>query len=535
MSWLDFLKGRSKRSTTNAKDPHKWFVDWWTGGAKTSSGVSVNESSALTYTPFWAAVRVISGAVASLPLITYKRVAAGKERAPRDIPYTLLHDRANPFMSAMKLRETLQNHALTYGNGYANIERDGGGRPIALWPLLPNRTARKIDNGGLPYYEVYVPGDAIRVLPDDDVLHIYGLGFDGLSGYNVVRHHKEAIGLGMATKQYGAALFGNGAIPGGTLEHPEKLSDEAAKRLKVSWEAAHQGLDQSHRVAILEEGMKWNQTGISPEDAQCLETQKFSVDDIARIFNIPPHKLASMDRATFSNIEQQSMDFLTQTLYYWLRTWETECNSKLISPSKQGVLFVEHLVDGFLRGDLASRYAAYNVGRNGGWLNVNDIRGLENMNSIGPEGDIYLEPLNMRPAGSGGNDAVPVPMPANTDDQRNLYEECWRGLLTKESKAIQRLAAKPDTLLSKGMRWYTDHQGHIYRVIEPALRAAWGPALANLMAQRIAERYTVKAIETLESCIDKNEDIERAMTLAEELMPPVMAMQMIGAHIDGNK
>jgi len=195
-------------------------------------------------------------------------------------------------------------------------------------------------------------------------------------------------------------------------------------------------------------------------------------------------------------------------------------------------LFVEHLVDGFLRGDLASRYAAYNVGRTGGWLNVNDIRRLENMNSIGPDGDVYLEPMNMRPAGSGGEE--PVPEPVNDDDQRNLYTECWRGLLTKESKAIQRLASKSDTLLSKGTAWYDDHRGHIYRVIEPALRTQWGPALSNLMAQRIAERYTAKAITTLRTCVDKNEDIERAMTLAEELMPPVMADQMIGAYADGN-
>jgi len=259
-------------------------------------------------------------------------------------------------------------------------------------------------------------------LPDANVLHIKGLGFDGYTGYNVVHYHKEAIGYGQAVKEYGARFFSGNANPDGILEHPETLSKEAAERLADSWNKNYGGLSKAHRIAVLEEGMKWTKIGVEPEKAQAIEIQKYTVDDCARIFLIPPHKLASMEHSTFSKIEEQNIDFVTSTMLYWFRKWEQECNYKLFLPSEQATMFCEILADALLRGDTKSRYEAFNIGRMGGWLSVNDIRQWENLNPIGPEGDIYLEPLNMKPAGTETpQPEPPSPEPDNQDDARQAH------------------------------------------------------------------------------------------------------------------
>ncbi len=419
----------SKRSTTS--NPSQWFIDWVQGGVATSSGVQVNAQSALKYTPFWAGVRIISGTLAELPFIVYSRLEkGGKDRQQGHRVYKLLHDRPNDYMDALTFRETRQAHVLTYGNGYAEIQRDGAGRAIALWPLMPDRTQRKIRNG-VPYYEVRLPVGGTVKLPDQNVLHIKGLGFDGYSGYNVVQYHKEAIGYGIAVKEYGARFFSNDAAPGGVLEHPASLSDKAEKHLKESWNAGHTGLKQAHRMAILEEGMTWKQQGVDPKTAQALEVQKYTVDDCSRIFQIPPHLLGSMDRATFNNIEEQNLKFLTMTMLYWFRKWEMECNYKLFSATERPRLFAEILYDALLRGDIQKRYAAYQIGRLGGWLSVNMILEKENMNPIGPKGDIFLEPLNMKEAGTVAADADND----NTDRAlRGLVDEAVTRVVTKQSK-----------------------------------------------------------------------------------------------------
>jgi len=394
----------AKVMRSGTANPSQWLVDWVRGGRPSSSGVNVTSKVALQYTPFWAAVRIISGTIGSLPFLVYRRTADGKERVITHRLYKLLHNRPNPYMDALTFIETRQAHALCYGNGYAEIQRDGGGRPIALWPLLPDKTFRKISSEGVPFYEVHPTKGAVVTLPDYNVLHIKGLGYDGYSGYNVVQMQKEAIGYGIAVKEYGARFFSGSANPGGVLEHPKVLGDVAKENLRRTWEANQGGLSNAHRTAILEEGMTWNPMGVEPKKAQALEVQKYNVDDISRIFNIPPHKLGSMDRATFSNIEEQNIDFIQMTMMYWFRTWEQECNYKLFMPSEQDTMFCEILVAALLRGNITARYAAYNIGRTAGFLSVNDIRRMENMNGIGDAGDIYLEPLNMKEAGTDPDD-----------------------------------------------------------------------------------------------------------------------------------
>ncbi len=469
-----------KRSTTS--NPAQWFVDWIRGGSESSSGVNVSEDSALKHSPFWAAIRVISGAVSSLPLLTYQRQSDGnKDRATSHPVYKLLHDKPNQYMTAGKFYESRTAHALIYGNGYAEIQRDGGGRPIALWPLLPDRVARDVTESGVPFYRVMVDAGNIVTVADANMLHIPGLGANGYVGYPVVQYQKEAIGLGVATKQFGARFFSNDANPGGVLEHPGKLDDEAHKRLKKSWAAVHSGLDNAHRVAILEEGLKWAGTGVSPEAAQAIETQKFSVDDIARIFNLPPHMIGSMDSATFTNIEQQKIDFLTRTLVYWLRIWESEIDCKLFSAAEQKTFFVEFLMDSLLRGDSAARSTAYTAGRMGGWLSVNDVRRFENMNSIGEKGDEYLVPFNMRVAGEEPPEPAPpaLPAPAEDDDEdqerhRPQFEQLWRRMITKEVNALQ-TAAKKGNAKDKAVReFYDKHEQYMLEVLGPALFAYCG-------------------------------------------------------------
>lgn len=416
----------------NLKNPDQWFVNWVRGGSETSSGANVSQLTAMQYTPFWASVRIISGTLAFLPFIVYRREEDGKVRVPTHPAFKLLHDRANDFIDALTLKETLQAHALTYGNGFAEIQRNGAGRPIALWPLLPNRVWRRIGDDGKPFYEIRLPDGKTTLLDDLNVLHIKGLGFDGYTGYNVVAMQKEAIGYGIAVKAYAGRFFSGDATPGGVLEHPQNLSKTALDNLYASWNNRHQGLHSSQRLQILEEGMKYTPIGVNPEQAQSLEVQKYTVDDCARIFNIPPHKIASMERATFSNIEEQNLDFISSTMMYWFRTWEQECDYKLFMPSEHGRLFCEILADGMLRGKFQQRMQGYSIGRLAGLYTINDMLRLENMNTIGPEGDVHIVPLNMKPAGTE-NPVEPEP-DDNSDDadraQRELIASTFQRVIT---------------------------------------------------------------------------------------------------------
>ena len=432
--------GYEKRSGT--ANPAQWLIDWVRGGGPTASGVNVSAQSALKFTPFWACVRIISGTVGALPFLTYKHATGGgKDRQPNHRVYKLLHDRPNPHMDALTFIETRQAHVLNYGNGYAEIQRDGGGRPVALWPLLPNMTQRKMGDDGTPYYLVRLPkgGGEVR-LADENVLHIKGLGFDGYTGYNVVAFHKEALGYGIAVKEYGARFFANDASPGGVLEHPglTPLSDKARANLKASWGRDHGSLKNSHRMQLLEEGIKWKQTGVDPAQAQALETQKLTIDDCARIFQIPPHKIGSMEFSKFNNVEHLQIEFHTATMLYWYRKWELECNYKLFMPAERGKYFCQLLVDGLLRGDIKTRYAAYNIGRTAGFLCVDDIREWENLNPLPDgKGKIFLEPLNMKPAGT--DDPVdPKPEPDDDDDNnrahRDLIVDVFKRVVAKYQK-----------------------------------------------------------------------------------------------------
>ena len=365
---------------------------------RSTSGKNVNERTAMQTTAVYSCVRILSEAIASLPVHLYRYAGRGKERVYDHPLYYLLHDEPNPEMTSFVFRETLMSHLLIWGNAYAQIIRDGGGRVLGLYPLLPDKVEVDRDGKGELYYVYNRYGDENpnfgeygRVyLPPEDVLHIPGLGFDGLVGYSPIAMAKNAVGMTLACEEYGAGFFENGATPGGVLEHPGVLKDPA--KVRESWHAVYGGSKNAGKVAVLEEGMKYQQIGIPPEEAQFLETRKFQVDEIARLYRIPPHMVGDLDKSSFSNIEQQSLEFVKHTLDPWVIRWEQSLQKALLLPQEKREYFVKLNVDGLLRGDYQSRMTGYSVGRQNGWLSANDIREMEDMNPIPAEegGDLYL-------------------------------------------------------------------------------------------------------------------------------------------------
>lgn len=396
---MGFLANTLRSWVSSPKSLRDPALALWFGPGPTASGAAVDEYSALNYSAYWQGVRAISEPVGSLPLFHYRRLKPrGRERIPDSRLNRLIHDQFNPEMTAVTARTVMQAHVLTWGNAYAEIERDKSDRPVWLWPLTPDLVRPDRVNGEIVYRVKRSSTDRDDIVPAADMLHIPGLGFDGLKGYSVIRKARESIGLAMATENFGAQFFGNGAVSGLVAMHPGQLSETAKTNIKKSIQDTVGG-QKKHSVIVLEEGMKVEKTSIPPDDAQFLETRRFQVLEIARWLNLPPHKLRDLERATFSNIEHQGIDFVTDTLRFWLVVWEAELKRKLIPELEWNIQYVEHVVDGLLRGDTQTRYAAYAVGRNWGWLSADDVRELENLNPLpAGDGDRYLVPTNMVPA-----------------------------------------------------------------------------------------------------------------------------------------
>ena len=375
-----------------------------------TSGKAVTERSAMQMTAVYSCVRILAEAVAGLPLNLYRYTEdGGKEKAIDHPLYLLLHDEPNPEMSSFVFRETLMTHLLLWGNAYAQVIRNGKGEVIALYPLMPNKMTVDRDSQGQLYYS-YQRGtdEAIRdknqtvILRPSDVLHIPGLGFDGLVGYSPIAMAKNAIGMAIACEEYGAKFFANGAAPGGVLEHPGTIKDP--QRVRESWQSTFGGSGNANKIAVLEEGMKYTPIGISPEQAQFLETRKFQINEIARIFRVPPHMVGDLEKSSFSNIEQQSLEFVKYTLDPWVVRWEQSITRALLTQTEKARYFVKFNLEGLLRGDYQSRMNGYATARQNGWMSANDIRELENLDRIPAEegGDLYLINGNMLPLCQAG-------------------------------------------------------------------------------------------------------------------------------------
>ncbi|MBR3891442.1 MAG: phage portal protein [Bacilli bacterium] len=374
-----------------------------------SSGKSVTERSAMQMTAVYSCVRILAEAVAGLPLHFYKQTEEGKTKATDHNLYRLLHDEPNPEMSSFVFRETLMTHLLLWGNAYAQIIRNGKGEIVALYPLMPNKMKVDRDSEGQIYYTYTRSNDEAPTmegttvyLQKENVLHIPGLGFDGLVGYSPIAMAKNAIGLAIATEEYGAKFFANGAAPSGVLEHPGTIKDPA--RVREAWQSQFGGSGNSGKVAVLEEGMKYTPISISPDQAQFLETRKFQINEIARIFRVPPHMVGDLEKSSFSNIEQQSLEFVKYTLDPWIVRWEQSLARSLLSDDEKKSYYFKFNLEGLLRGDYVSRTSGYATARQNGWMSANDIRELENMDRIPVEqgGDLYLINGNMLPMANAG-------------------------------------------------------------------------------------------------------------------------------------
>ena len=391
------FKSRDKPQNATSGSAFRFFI----GGS--SSGKLVTERSAMQMTAVYSCVRILSEAVASLPLHLYRYDGeGGKEKAVNHPLYFLLHDEPNPEMTSFVFRETLMTHLLLWGNAYAQIIRNGKGEIIALYPLMPNRMIVDRDEKGQIYYQYNNSRDDAKTMNENmvklksiDVLHIPGLGFDGLVGYSPIAMAKNAIGMAIACEEYGAKFFANGATPGGILEHPGVVKNP--ERIRESWNSAFGGSSNANKLAVLEEGMKYTPNSIAPEQAQFLETRKFQINEIARIFRVPPHMVGDLEKSSFSNIEQQSLEFVKYTLDPWVTRWEQSIVRSLLSLEEKKDYFVKFNVDGLLRGDYQSRMNGYAIGRQNGWMSANDIRELENLDRIPGEegGDLYLINGNM--------------------------------------------------------------------------------------------------------------------------------------------
>ena len=363
-----------------------------------TAGKAVTERSAMQMTAVYACVRILSEAIAGLPLHLYQYTDdGGKEKALDHPLYFILHDEPNSEMSSFIFRETLMTHLLLWGNAYSQIIRNGKGEVIALYPLMPNRMTVDRDSSGQLYYSYQMansdaptlPGGTV-ILKPTDVLHIPGLGFDGLVGYSPIAMAKNAIGLAIATEEYGAKFFSNGATPGGILEYPGVIKDP--EKLRESWNRGFGGSQNSGKVAILEQGMKYTPITISPEQAQFLETRKFQINEIARIFRVPPHMIGDLEKSSFNNIEMQSLEFVKYTLDPWIGRLEASMHRSLLLDEEKKSYDIRFNVEGLLRGDYKSRMEGYAVGINNGFMSVNDVRRLEDWNLVPDEmgGNIYM-------------------------------------------------------------------------------------------------------------------------------------------------
>ena len=397
--FIGLFRSRDKPQNRTAGSSFSFFL------GSSAAGKNVNERSAMQMTAVYACVRILSESIASLPVHLYRyNKEGGKEKALDHPLYYLLHDEPNPEMTSFVFRETLMTHLLLWGNAYAQIIRNGKGEIVSLYPLMPNKMQVDRDDKGQLFYRYQksteegadLPNSSVILLPED-VLHIPGLGFDGLVGYSPIAMAKNAIGLAIAAEEFGSKFYANGAAPSGVLEHPGVLKDPS--KIRDAWMSQFGGSANSGKVAVLEEGLKYTPISINPSEAQFLETRKFQIDEIARIFRVPPHMVGDLERSTFSNIEQQSLEYVKYTLDPWVVRWEQSLSRALFTEDEKKELFFKFNVEGLLRGDYKSRMEGYATARQNGWMSANDIRELENLDRIPEEegGNLYLVNGNMLP------------------------------------------------------------------------------------------------------------------------------------------
>lgn len=483
---------------TTFKEPASWLRDW-AGGQESASGVRVDQTTALWSTAFYCGVRILAESVAQLPLIVYERKAGGGRARVDSHPLSsILHFQPNAEMTSFDLREAKMGHVLTWGNAYSRIVRSKRGEVLELIPTHPAKMAAKRKKGtGELFYQHDDGGDVTNFRPDE-IWHLHGITFDGVSGYSPVALHAQSIGLGMALQEYAARLFSNNASPGGVIEHPNTLSAPAAKRMAESWEVMHRGLANAHKVAVLEEGAVYKPMSFAPREAQSIESRVFQVQEVARILRLPPHMLADHSKSSFNNIEEESRSFVTKSLQPWLVRWEQAILARLFLPSERARLFAEFNVEGFLRGDIQTRFEAYALGIQNGIYSIDECRQRENENDL-PDGlgEHHFLPMNIQTVerAISGPVAAPDPEPVDPDPEPEpepepegnragaalargeahipVFRDAFERLLQREVRGVRRLVKKVSggKLEAALVEFYAQHQGAVARTIAPAVRS----------------------------------------------------------------
>jgi HK97 family phage portal protein len=444
----------TRRSIENPRVPISQ-IDLDGYGAGTAAGESVTERSALALTAVYAAIRLISETTATLPIHLIRERGGRRERVYSDPVGDLLRVSPNDEMTASTFVETVLANAVASGTGIAYIYRhEKSKKPLQLYPV-PYYLVRpeRVKNEAGQFEKRYLltlDGKTFSA-NDADVLHLPGFSYDGITGYSPIALMRESIGVSLAAQKYGAKFFGGGGRPRGVIELSGHLKSETFEEFKQRWRAAYGSAD-SNDTAILEHGAKYSPISIPPEDAQFLQTRQFGVLDVARMFRVPPHMLGDLTKASYSSIEQQNIDLVTYTLRPWLVKFEQELNRKLLS-ANSGHYF-RFAVEGLLRGDIASRYASYAIGRQWGWLSVNDILELEDRNPV-ENGNDYLVPMNMIPAEQ-------VAKQKQEQDARMSYlmRAHAQRLAKKEAQFIDRYAGKPN-FDERASEFWNLHAAHL--------------------------------------------------------------------------
>lgn len=460
--------------------------DFWYSrpGMGTDSGMRVSPESAMQLAAVFACIRVITETLASLPLIIYKKLPdGGKERALDHPLYKILHNRPNIYQTGFEFVEMMQGHLELRGNAFAEICPGPAGAIDSLVPIHPDRVqVYRLPNGRLRYQVRAWYDGSLKNYAMEEIFHVRGLSSDGMVGMSPVAVQREMIGVSLAQQEYAARFFANDAQPRGIYETPQKLSPEAYKRLRETLQDANTGANR-HKAALLEEGLKYTAIGLNNRDSQFLEARQYSIGEIARMFRVPPHKIGDLSKATFSNIEQQAIEFVVDCMRPRAVRWEQRIQTELLDPLDLGdgnEYFAEFLMDALLRGDLKSRYEAYNIGRNGGWLTPNDVCRMENRNPIPAEkgGDDYLRPTNMAVATDEPAPDPPAQDPPDDDvvqedgDAVNARLEALaigagERIVRKESAALRKALARTAGNLEKFKAAANDfYVGHTHFVAE---------------------------------------------------------------------
>lgn len=512
------------------------------GSGRSYSDEEINPEKSLTVSSVLAAFTILSEDLSSLPLLLYSRKGRNKFRAYDSIYYRLMHDQPNPEMSSMVFRELMMGHLLAWGNSYSQIVFDKSGNVVELWPLRPDRMTVARKDGVRLYTYQSINGKPETFL-SDEILHIPAFGFDGLIGYSRIALSRNSIGLAISAEKYGNKFFANDAKPGVVYQHPGKLSVEAYGRLKDSFDE-RKSIEKSHESLILEEGMSIDRIGIPPDDAQFLETRKFQVSEIARIFRVPPHMIGDVERSTSwgTGIDSQEQGYVNHTLRPWATRIEQSLNNQLLLPDDRSQFFYEHLMDGLLRGDIATRYEAYVKAITTGVMSPNEARAKENMNPYSG-GDTYWRPLNMTSSKdtTAPGDLLPVDN-APTSALQPLWMSAVARVMKRESNDVSGAAKR---LLAKGKSaefrswvedfYKNDHTAFVRKQLQPILDAQarlFGINVSGL--ESALNDYTLHAIRVVSAYVDAEKLLGDIENIAERHSDALYAIFPIQFYEEGD-